>query len=506
MGRFPHVYPYVFMKTLQGSRHRLSSERILRHSCCWSVGLPHKTTSSFQEIKRCFGSNPFKYGVDTLIIGGGPIGASTAYHLAKQRQDLADGSANSSQPSILVIEQDPSYKSCSAVYSAGGIRLQFSLRENVLMSLYGIDFLRKCDNLLATAPSQTNSMDKRHQALDIQYVEHGYLILASTELGARQLQENFANFQNIGCDDMIQLLKPDELKSRFPWVNTEDVVLGSFGCSGEGWFDPWSFVRAMHAKNKDLGVGFLSGTVTGATRNPDDSGEIMSVQVRTQSNEMHNIAVKTVVNAAGARAGQVLNFLAGGKESPLAHPLPVHPKKRCIYFFQCDSKHQPEGTIVPSMAPLTIDSSGSYFRSEGTHSGTGRFLCGISPPSCEDLDCLDPRQLENADPILFERDIWPAIANRVPAFNSLKVISSWAGLYDVNIVDHNCILDFHPELKNVLLVNGFSGHGLQHSPAAGRAAAELIDNNNQFTTLDLNIFRFDRLKEGGIPVLEMGIY
>jgi FAD-dependent oxidoreductase domain-containing protein 1 len=473
------------------------ASRTLFRQCC---RLP-LTPSTAKRVNRRFSTFPSNAIVDTLIIGGGPVGTSTAYHLAMQRQASSTDMVN--DPSILIVEQDPSYKSCSAVYSAGGIRLQFSVKENVLMSVYGIDFLRKCGKLLAPmAPtSQINS-----DSVDIEYVENGYLILAGSELGARQLEKNYSMFQSIGCDDMIQLLKPDELKSKFPWINAEDLVLGSYGCSGEGWFDPWSFVRGLNAKNKELRVQYLTGIVIGATRNPESPEEILSVRVQTQFNEVREIPVKTVVNAAGARASQVLNLLAGPNKSPLLHPLPVHPKKRCIYFIQCDSKHQPDGVNMPSLAPLTIDTSGAYFRSEGTKSGTGRFLCGISPPPCEDLDCFDPEQLENADPVLFERDIWPSLANRVPAFNSLKVISSWAGLYEVNIVDHNCILDFHPELKNVLLVNGFSGHGLQHSPAAGRAAAELIENGNRFSTLDLNVFRFDRLMEGGIPVLEQGIY
>lgn len=453
-------------------------------------------------------------GVDTLIIGGGPMGASTAYHLAMQRRAGSSSSASADpstpttiNPSILVVEQDPSYRRCSAVYSAGGIRFQFSLQENVLMSLYGMDFLRNCDKLLTPSNSSTStSTSEDVQAVDIQYVENGYLILASTEMGAQQLQNNVSMYHSLGCGDMVQLLKPAELKLKFPWINTEGVILGSFGCSGEGWFDPWSLLRGFSKKNKELGVQHLSATVVGATRNPDSPWEIASVRVRTPTDKVYDIPVKTVVNAAGARASYVLDLLAGGKDSPLLHPLPVHPKKRCIYFFHCDSERQPEGTVVPSMAPLTIDSTGAYFRSEGTMPGTGRFLCGICPPADEDSDCFDPQELENADPVLFERDIWPSIANRVPAFNSLKLLSSWAGAYEVNVFDHNCILDFHLELENVLLVNGFSGHGLQHSPAAGRAAAELIDGNNQFNTLDLNIFRFDRLMEGGAPVLEYGIY
>jgi FAD-dependent oxidoreductase domain-containing protein 1 len=218
--------------------------------------------------------------------------------------------------------------------------------------------------------------------------------------------------------------------------------------------------------------------------------------------DIHDIQVETVVNAAGAGADKVMEILAG-PEKPLLHPLPVKPRKRCIYFFHCDAN---QNEIVPDLAPLTIDSSGAYFRSEGMKRGTGNFLCGKSPPITDDPDCYDPNELVNADPVLFERDIWPSLYNRVPAFGSIKVLSSWAGLYEYNTVDQNCILDFHPEMENVLMVNGFSGHGLQHGPAAGRAAAELLDNDNRFLTLDLHIFRFHRFLEGNNPVFEQGIY
>jgi glycine/D-amino acid oxidase-like deaminating enzyme len=412
-------------------------------------------------------------------------------------------SASQGDPSVMIIEQDPSYKSCSAVYSAGGIRIQFSLKENVLMSLYGVDFLRNCCRLLQTSSSYET------EEVDVQYVENGYLMLASSQSGKQQLEDNFALYQQIGCEDMIQLMQPRELAQMFPWINTNDLILGSFGRSGEGWFDPWSLLRSFQKKNKELGVQYKCGKVVGAVRDPQTS-ELMSVCIQSPDGRLQSIGANTVVNAAGARAGQVMDILAGGIESPLNYPLPVHPKKRSVYFFHCGSNqksnHDFKELIVPRIAPLTIDSSGAYFRSEGVVPGNGFFLCGVSPPEEQDDDCWDPDELANADPFLFETQIWPAIAFRVPAFNCIKLVSSWAGLYEVNVFDHNCILDFHPELQNVLMVNGFSGHGLQHSPAAGRAAAELIDNHNRYSTINLDIFRFDRLLQGGVPVLEKGIY
>lgn len=446
--------------------------------------------------------------VDTLIVGGGPIGASVAYHLATKRcgsfpQDNHHDTPPVPPPSILVVERDPSCNSGSAVFSAGGIRLQFSLKENVAMSLYGIDFFRQSSSLLATQQSTGGS-----EPVDIQYVENGYLFLASTESAAKQLRENHKLYTQLGCSDMIELVEPQELKTRFPWMNVDDVILGSHGVSGEGWFDPWTYVNGLNEKNKELGVQYMRGTVIGATRDPE-TGQVHSVQIQqrtgpTTNDEIRSVNVKTVVNAAGAAADVVLDRLAGNEE-PLVHSLPVRPRKRCIYFFHCDVNQVDDSFEVPEMAPLTIDHSGAYFRSEGVRSGTGNFLCGVSPPKDQDRDCYDRQELDNADPDLFDDRIWPSLYNRVPAFGCLKIRSSWAGLYEYNTVDQNCILDFHPEMENVLMVNGFSGHGLQHSPAAGLAAAELIDNHNRFQTMDLDIFRFDRIIKNE-PVYERGIY
>jgi FAD-dependent oxidoreductase domain-containing protein 1 len=460
-----------------------------------------RTLGTTPRSGSCTADDGAASSVDTLIVGGGPVGASTAFHLARRRM-LSTPAEGGLDPSVMVVERDPSYQSGSAVFSAGGIRLQFSLEENVAMSLYGIDFMKNSASLLSLEDTNGSHGNVPREPVDIQYVENGYLLLASTDDAAQQFQRNHSLYGQLGCSDMIELMGPKELKAKFPWMNVDDVVLGSYGRRGEGWFDPWSYIQGLNQKNMELGVRYRRGTVVGAERDPV-SGLIHSVDILDRASDaVCNVRVGTVVNAAGAAADAVMNLLAG-EERPLAHPIPVRPRKRCIYFFRCDSNQE---EAVPDLAPLTIDRSGAYFRSEGAGGGTGRFLCGMSPPSEEDRDCYDPYELKNADPTLFERDIWPALYHRVPAFGCIKVQSSWAGLYEYNVVDQNCILDFHPEMGNVLMANGFSGHGLQHSPAAGRAAAELIDNGGRYETLNLDAFRFDRLMEGGDPLYEKGIY
>lgn len=432
--------------------------------------------------------------VDTLIVGGGPIGSSTAYHLTLLQQQH-----QTQEPkTIWVVERDPTYRSASATVSAAGIRQQFSLRENIAMSVYGRDFLRQAHELLRTHDEE---------APNVQFVEHGYLFLAANETGVQQLHENHKLQQEILKDhkDDIVLLSPTELATKFPWLNIDDIRLGSLGLKGEGWFDPWALLMAFKNKNTTTpGIVYKHATPTNVQR-CKDTGAIQMVELLDcKSQQKEWIQVNQVVNAAGAYANDLLQVLEGAE--PLTAPFPVRPRKRSMFFFHCSADHQEEGHTVPQIAPLTIDPlTGVYFRSEGLP-GAGTFVCGVSPPAAKDTDYhwnpSSPPELQ-ADYELWEEIIWPALYHRVPAFGNIKLLSSWAGLYEYNTLDQNCILDFHPQVPNLLLVNGFSGHGLQHGPAAGRAAAELLTTGT-FQTLDLSVFGYDRVLRGE-PVLEQGI-
>jgi glycine/D-amino acid oxidase-like deaminating enzyme len=305
------------------------------------------------------------------------------------------------------------------------------------MSLYGRDFLRNADELLRTK-------DGKHY--DVQFKEHGYLFLASTSSGREQLIKNNATQIKAGCED-IKLLDRDELRYKFPWMNTDDIMLGSYGQQGEGWFDPHALIMGLKAKAIEMGVKFINGEPVSAKRD-ESSGKILSVDIRDAKNDVtHN--VKYVVNAAGAQAEGVMNLLAGGPDA-LEYPLPVKPRKRCIFFFHCAAK---EG--VPPVAPLSVDPTNIYFRSEGSENAT--FLCGVSPDHNQDPDVYNLDALDNADGQLFEDIIWPALFHRVPAFGDIKVRSSWAGLYEYNVIDQNGIIDFHPEISNCL-VSAYKSH------------------------------------------------
>ncbi|MFQ5652781.1 MAG: NAD(P)/FAD-dependent oxidoreductase [bacterium] len=375
---------------------------------------------------------------DVVIVGGGVIGSAIAYFLA------AD---NDFRGSILVVERDPAYIRCSTTLSVGGIRQQFSTPENIEISRFGAQFFKRVREYLAVG-------DK---VPELSFREAGYLLLASPQ-GLSTLTDNYELQKAHHVD--LDLLSPDGLKHRFPWMNVADLGGGTLGLKNEGWVDPYSLLMGFKDKAQSIGASYIKDEVIGLARK---AGKVDVVRL----SERGKIACGTLVNAAGPGAARIAAF-AG------IPALPVHPRKRCVFTFECRAE-------LPG-CPLMVDPSGVYFRPE-----SGKFLCGVSPPANHDPDCHDLR----VDPRLFEEAIWPVLANRVPAFQALERGFSWAGHYAYNVIDKNAILGPHPEVENFYFANGFSGHGLQQAPAVGRAISELIASGS-YQTLDLSRFSFAR--------------
>uniref|UniRef100_A0A803VHH3 FAD-dependent oxidoreductase domain-containing protein 1 n=1 Tax=Ficedula albicollis TaxID=59894 RepID=A0A803VHH3_FICAL len=294
----------------------------------------------------------------------------------------------------------------------------------------------------------------------------------------------------------VTLLSPTQLKEKFPWINTEGVAVASYGLEDEGWFDPWTLLNAFRRKATSLGVQSCSGEVRAFVTSANymtppapSSARIKYVHVyMPDSLEYQPVACAIVVNAAGAWAGKLLE--AEGLPRALCRPpLPIQPRKRYVFTWHC-----PNG---PGLScPFLVDTSGAYFRRDGFG---GNYLGGMSPPEEEEPD---PSDL-SVDHDYFQEQVWPRLARRVPAFESLRVRGSWAGYYDYNTFDQNGVLGPHPRLENLFSAAGFSGHGLQHAPAAGRAVAELVVKG-RYETLDLRRLGWDRLVDGE-PLQEHGV-
>ncbi|XP_076875401.1 FAD-dependent oxidoreductase domain-containing protein 1 [Brachyhypopomus gauderio] len=419
---------------------------------------------------------------DIVIVGGGVIGWSTAYWL-KKKQWGRDGVR------VLVVEKDPTYSESSTVLSAGGIRQQFSLKENIQLSLASADFMRNINEHLGVL---------NEDPVDLQFNHAGYLFLANERV-AHIMEENYVTQRDHGAK--VTLLSPTQLQDRFPWLNTEGVALASYGLENEGWFDPWSLLNAFRCKAMSMGVQQCYGEVTGFTYSTTNAettdGDLLRIKRITNvivqmPNSLENQPVECciVVNAAGAGSGRIADMvgMGPGSEHTMAG-LPVEPRKRYVYVV-----HSPDGPGLET--PFLIDYSGVYFRREGLG---GNYITGKSPEENEEPDTGD---LE-VDHEFFQEKVWPLLSHRVPAFECLKVTGAWAGFYDYNTFDQNAVVGLHPLLSNMFFATGFSGHGLQQSPAVGRAVAELILDGD-FRTIDLSGFKFNRILVQD-PLLERNI-
>jgi FAD-dependent oxidoreductase domain-containing protein 1 len=387
---------------------------------------------------------------DVVIVGGGIVGSAVAYFLS------SDGAFQGRR--TVLIERDPSYAEASTVRSAGGLRQQFSTPENIAMSQFTLSLIRNLETVFGPGA-------------DVGFRERGYLI-ASAAADRTLLAENVALQQSHGAD--IVLLDADALARRFPWIATEGVAAAGFGRSGEGWFDPPSLAALFRNAAKERGVTFLHDRVNAI----EVRGRVEAIRLASGG----RLPCGALVNAAGPWAGQ-LAALAGV-------PLPVEPRKRYVYVIDCR-----EASELLHKAPLTVDSSGVWFRPEGRF-----FLCGKSPDEGEEPRAAD---LDAVDHSFFDSEVWPRLAARVPAFESVKVVNAWAGYYDYNTLDQNAIIGAHPQLANFYFANGFSGHGAQQGSAAGRAIAELL-MHGAFQTIDLTRLGYGRIAEG-LPLRERNV-
>lgn len=383
---------------------------------------------------------------DVIIIGGGIMGSSTAYYLMQADPSLR----------IAVIERDPTYERASTTLSLSNVRIQFSLKENIQISQYTVEVLKRFEEEMAVDD----------QTPKIYFHQEGNLFLVD-ESRKDDARTAFELQKSLGCN--VQWWSPEKIKSSFPLYEPGNLVAGTFG-PDDGHFDSHAALMGYKAKARSLGADYINDEVIKITTK---SGCATGVKLI----EKENLTAKFIINCAGAWAAQVAET-AGVK-------LPVVPIKRQVYAL--DPAVKPQNPL-----PLTILPSGLYFRTETG----GLIVIGKS------LD-EDPVAFNFSwDDKRFTEVLWPELAEFVPAFDRLKLVRGWAGLYAANTLDGNAILGEWPEKKGLYLANGFSGHGLQQAPAVGRYISELILDRQPI--LDLSIFGPERilaqrpLREGGL--------
>ena len=385
--------------------------------------------------------------VDVAIVGGGVIGSAAAFFLREL------GFAGS----VTVFEKDPSYQFASTARSAASIRQQFTTPVSTQMSQFSFGFLERLAGRFGPDG-------------EIALVRGAYLLLADAAREA-MLRSCHDTFTRLGAD--IAWLDRDALAARFPWLHTDDLVGGTLGLAGEGWFDAYMLLRVLRRQARNLGVTYVDKEVVAIER---DGARVTALRCA----DGETFGCGTLVNAAGPAAGRVA-ALAGCD-------LPVEPRKRTMFVIQAP--------LDGAGMPFVFDTSGIGLRPEGD-----RFICSALPDGDRDPH---PEEDYEPDHYLFEDAIWPALAHRVPALERLRLQSAWAGHYDMNLFDHNGVVGPHPEVGNLIFANGFSGHGVMHAPATGRGVAELV-LHGRYVSLDLSPLNYGRIAAGE-PIREALVY
>jgi len=404
--------------------------------------------------QAAMGKTPSRSRYDVVIVGGAIMGSAAAWFLTDDPD--FDGT-------VLVVERDPSYEFSATARTNSCIRQQFSTALNIRISQFAADFIKTLRERMGD--------DARVPRLDIQ--SFGYLYLADTDASADVLRAN-ARVQR-ACGAATVLLTPDRIKAEYPFYNTDDLVLGSINRVDEGCFDGAALFDCWRRQARERGVEYIHDEVTDMACNATGA-RVERIALATGA----TVACGQVVNAAGPRAAHVA-ALAG-------IALPVEPRKRFTYVFKAAKP-------LDLSLPLTIDPSGVHVR----EMGGGAYMAG-GRADHDPAVAFDDFAMDHG---LWERHIWPAIAARIPQFEAVKAQAEWAGHYAYNAFDRNAIVGPHPEVGNFLFLNGFSGHGLQQSPAMGRGAAEWL-THGEYRSLDLSDFHFDRILANR-PILERAV-
>lgn len=397
---------------------------------------------------------PSQKTYDIVIIGGAIMGASAAWFLSDNKD--FDGS-------VLVVEKDPTYENSSTMHTNSCMRQQFSAELNVRISQFAADFVKNIREYMGG--------DDRVPELSIR--NFGYMYFADNNDFADVLRESQQVQLNAGAATV--LMSPEEIKQKYPFYNVDDIVLGSINTVDEGYWDGTAVFDWWRRQSKERGVEYVSNEVVAMTKNASGT-KVESVTLK--SGEV--ISCGKVLNATGPRAAHTAKI--AGIE------IPVEPRKRFSWIFAAEEP-------LDQDLPLTIDPSGVHVR----ENGGGTYQCG----GHSDIDPAVDFDDFVMDFDIWENHVWPILATRIPQFEAIKVQNEWAGHYAYNTFDHNAVLGPHTQVENFFFLNGFSGHGLQQSPAMGRGAAEMLIYG-EYKTLDMTPFNYARIPNNN-PIIEKAV-
>ena len=388
---------------------------------------------------------------DVVCMGGAMTGSSAAHFLVGDPEFSG---------TVLVVEPDWSYERAATTRAQNSIREQFTSPLNIAMSHFGMRFLDEFHDRVQVDGSSP----------DPNFRGTGYLFLAGDDEHLGRLADEAVTMREHGA--LVEMLSPAEVAVRYPHLDRRRLAGARAGSLREGSFDGWALFQGIRRRAIHHGAEFVRDRVV----------DVVVVDGRVDHVVLgsgREVGCGHVIDAAGCRAREVAE-MAG-------LDLPIEPRSRTSFVFDCR-------TAIEGTVPLTITPEGVHFRRE-----QHQFMCGTVPLDDREVDPddLDARTEE------FEELIWPVLANHVPSFDRVRVVASWGGQYDDNVLDHNLVIGPATTVPNFLFANGLSGHGLQHGPAIGRALSELVIHG-RFTTIDLGPFGYGRV-ERGEPITESAV-
>ena len=395
--------------------------------------------------------SPRAQSYDVILIGGAMYGSSIAWWLS--RDPGFDGS-------ILLVERDLSFEFAATSHTNSCIRQQFSNTTNIQISQFGAEFINNFQSYF--------DHDPRVPHIPIQ--SFGYMYLADTAADAENLRQSQVVQAQLGAG--TRHMTAAEIQAEYPFYNVDDITAGNHNTANEGYFDGGTIFDWCKRVAQEKGAEYVQNEVVAINRQAD---RIHSVTLASGE----TLSCGLLVNCTGPRGAHTARM--AGINSP------VEPRKRYSLIFDAE---QP----LDRDLPLTIDPSGVHMRSEGRY-----YLAGCPP----DDDAPVAYDDFNQDHSIWQEKVWPILAARVPKFEAIKLINSWAGHYDYNTFDQNAIIGPHHEVENFLFANGFSGHGLQQSMAIGRGLAEFI-TYGAYRSIDLSPFAYKRIAEGN-PLVEKAV-
>ena len=395
--------------------------------------------------------SPRAQSYDVILIGGAMYGSSIAWWLS--RDPGFDGS-------ILLVERDLSFEFAATSHTNSCIRQQFSNTTNIQISQFGAEFINNFQSYF--------DHDPRVPHIPIQ--SFGYMYLANTAADAENLRQSQVVQAQLGAG--TRHMTAAEIQAEYPFYNVDDITAGNHNTANEGYFDGGTIFDWCKRVAQEKGAEYVQNEVVAINRQAD---RIHSVTLASGE----TLSCGLLVNCTGPRGAHTAR-MAG-------IDLPVEPRKRYSFIFDAEQPLERD-------LPLTIDPSGVHMRSEGRY-----YLAGCPPDDDAPVAYDDFKQ----DHSIWQEKVWPILAARVPKFEAIKLINSWAGHYDYNTFDQNAIIGQHHEVENFLFANGFSGHGLQQSMAIGRGLAEFI-TYGAYRSINLSPFAYKRITEGN-PLVEKAV-